>query len=42
MIALWSAVVFGGLWLFLIGFGAVTGITIGRLEKDDGHWRRGL
>lgn len=42
MIALWSAVLFVALWLLLIGFGVVVGITIRRLERDDGPWRRGL
>ncbi len=42
MVVLLSAVVFALLWLFLIGFAVVVGFTILRLEKDDGHWRRGL
>ena len=42
MVALWSVVLFVALWLMLVGFGAVVGIAIRRLERDDGPWRRGL
>jgi hypothetical protein len=42
MIALWSVVLFVALWLLLAGFGVVVVITIRRLERDDGPWRRGL
>lgn len=42
MIAFWSVLLFVALWLMLVGFGAVVGITIRRLEQDDGPWRRGL
>jgi hypothetical protein len=42
MVAVWSVALFTGLWLLLVGFGVVTAITIRRLERDDGPWRRGL
>lgn len=42
MVVVWSVASFIGLWLLLLGMGWVVGITIGRLEKDDGLWRRGL
>jgi hypothetical protein len=42
MVALWSVVLFVALWLILIGFGVVVFITIRRLQRDDGPWRRGL
>lgn len=42
MNALWSVVLFAALWLLLLGFGGLVVITIGRLEQDDGAWRRGL
>lgn len=42
MDALWSAVLFVGLWVLLIGFGVMVAIAIRRLEQDDGAWRRGL
>ena len=42
MIAVWSAVLFASLWLLLAGMGVAVAITIARLERDDGPWRRGL
>ena len=42
MIALWSVLSFLGLWLLLLAFGWVVAVTIRRLERDDGAWRRGL
>ncbi len=42
MIAVWSVVLFVSLWLLLAAFGAVVWITVRRLERDDGPWRRGL
>lgn len=42
MLAVWSVVLFVALWLVLAGMGVAFGITIHRLERDDGPWRRGL
>jgi len=42
MYAFWSALSFGALWLLLAAIGVVVALTVVRLERDDGSWRRGL
>jgi len=42
VIILWSVGSFLVLWLLLLGFAALSAVTIRRLEQDDGPWRRGL